>query len=79
MSFINTLISDFEEKTKEIFEEDESISLQYFALIIQERMNEYSGCPFFDRCPQQMKKCKANIPKLIEVEPNHWVACHLLS
>jgi hypothetical protein len=24
-----------------------------------------------------MDKCKNNIPKLVEIKPDHWVACHL--
>jgi oligopeptide transport system ATP-binding protein len=38
---------------------------------------ERHGCYFYDRCPRRMDKCKNNIPKLVEIKPDHWVACHL--
>jgi peptide/nickel transport system ATP-binding protein/oligopeptide transport system ATP-binding protein len=37
------------------------------------------GCRFYQRCPFAMEGCK-NIPApLIEVEPNHFVACHKIN
>lgn len=36
-----------------------------------------SGCPFRTRCPKAMPECAASMPALKEVEPNHFVACHL--
>lgn len=36
-----------------------------------------SGCPFHPRCPQAMARCATEEPKLREVQPNRWVACHL--
>lgn len=36
-----------------------------------------SGCRFHPRCPHRMPICDQVIPRLIEAEPNHWVACHL--
>ena len=35
------------------------------------------GCAFQTRCPHCMDKCKSCQPKLHEVEPDHYVACHL--
>jgi oligopeptide/dipeptide ABC transporter ATP-binding protein len=35
------------------------------------------GCPFHPRCPVAEAQCKTNVPVLREIEPNHWVACHL--
>jgi oligopeptide transport system ATP-binding protein len=35
------------------------------------------GCPFHTRCGKCMDICKTNRPELTEVEPNHFVACHL--
>ncbi|HNR78713.1 MAG TPA: ABC transporter ATP-binding protein [Mesotoga infera] len=32
------------------------------------------GCRFKERCPQAFEKCKEE-PPMIEIEPNHWVAC----
>ncbi len=35
-----------------------------------------SGCRFHPRCPYATHKCKESVPTLIEVEPDHFVACH---
>ena len=35
------------------------------------------GCPFQDRCPHCMDICRQEKPKLISLEPDHDVACHL--
>jgi oligopeptide/dipeptide ABC transporter, ATP-binding protein, C-terminal domain len=36
-----------------------------------------SGCRFHPRCPFAMEICKRVEPELIEIKPNHYVACHL--
>ena len=36
------------------------------------------GCPFHPRCPHVMDICQEQIPKTIQVEPNHKVACWLV-
>ncbi len=36
-----------------------------------------SGCRFHPRCPYAMEICKAQKPPLIQVKPDHSVACHL--
>ena len=36
-----------------------------------------SGCTFHTRCPHAMDICKTQAPCMREVEPNHYVACHL--
>jgi oligopeptide transport system ATP-binding protein len=38
---------------------------------------ERHGCYFYDRCPKRMYKCKTNIPRLREVEKDHYAACFL--
>lgn len=35
------------------------------------------GCPFHTRCPKAFGLCKEKRVKLTEVEPEHFVACHL--
>ena len=37
------------------------------------------GCRFWQRCPYAMEGCKDIPAPLIEKEPDHFVACHLLS
>jgi len=37
------------------------------------------GCKFHPRCFQVREICSQEKPVLIEVEPGHWVACHLFS
>lgn len=46
---------------------------------LKEQMGGRYGCIFFERCPHPMEKCKENMPEMIEVEPNHWVACHAVT
>ena len=36
-----------------------------------------SGCHFHTRCPKACDKCRQAAPKLKEVAPGHYVACHL--
>ncbi len=41
-------------------------------------MNPPSGCSFHPRCPVAEKgKCDRDEPVLREIEPGHWVSCHL--
>jgi peptide/nickel transport system ATP-binding protein len=39
--------------------------------------NPPQGCVFHTRCPQAMDHCKQVLPMLKELEPGHFVACHL--
>jgi oligopeptide/dipeptide ABC transporter ATP-binding protein len=34
-------------------------------------------CIFIDRCQQSEKECRAGSPQLLEIEPGHFVSCHL--
>jgi len=36
------------------------------------------GCHFHTRCPVAVARCKNEVPRLLEVEPDHFVACHLV-
>jgi oligopeptide/dipeptide ABC transporter ATP-binding protein len=40
-------------------------------------INPPSGCRFHPRCPSRMPICEKEDPKYLEVEKEHFVACHL--
>lgn len=42
-------------------------------------INPPSGCRFRTRCPSVMGICGEIEPPLMQIEPNHFAACHLLS
>ena len=35
------------------------------------------GCVFSTRCPLVIDRCRAEVPELRAITPNHWAACHL--
>jgi oligopeptide transport system ATP-binding protein len=39
-------------------------------------INPPAGCRFYTRCPEYQEGCKENEPPLLELRPNHFVACH---
>ncbi|HEY2202814.1 MAG TPA: oligopeptide/dipeptide ABC transporter ATP-binding protein, partial [Solirubrobacteraceae bacterium] len=39
-------------------------------------VNPPTGCRFHPRCPFAQDLCREKEPELIEVEPNHFTACH---
>lgn len=39
--------------------------------------NPPSGCKFHTRCSHCTQRCKEEVPRQIEVEPGHYVVCHL--
>ena len=39
--------------------------------------NPPEGCKFHTRCAHCMEKCKREVPVQREVEPGHYVVCHL--
>lgn len=41
-------------------------------------MNPPVGCKFHTRCPLAKDICKQAVPRLKEVEPDHFVACHVV-
>jgi len=40
-------------------------------------INPPSGCHFHTRCPYAQDECRNVEPVLREIEPDHWVSCHL--
>jgi peptide/nickel transport system ATP-binding protein len=40
-------------------------------------LNPPPGCHFHPRCPHAMERCKVEVPKLREIAPGHFSACHL--
>ncbi|MDL2248428.1 ATP-binding cassette domain-containing protein [Tyzzerella sp. OttesenSCG-928-J15] len=44
---------------------------------IPSTINLPPGCPFAARCKKCVAKCKEEKPQNVEVEPGHFVACHL--
>ena len=41
-------------------------------------INPPEGCRFQNRCAYACDRCRCERPELKEVEPGHWVACHLM-
>jgi oligopeptide/dipeptide ABC transporter ATP-binding protein len=44
---------------------------------IPSALNPPTGCVFHPRCPRVFDKCSLEVPRLLEYEPGHYVACHL--
>jgi peptide/nickel transport system ATP-binding protein len=42
-------------------------------------MKPFPGCPFADRCDMATDICRTTRPSMVEVEPNHFVSCHLFT
>jgi peptide/nickel transport system ATP-binding protein len=43
--------------------------------VVSDALNLPEGCKFNPRCPCVMEKCKLNMPKLIKIKADHYVAC----
>ncbi len=41
--------------------------------------NPPKGCNFNTRCPVAVERCFQDDPSFIEINPGHWVACHLVT
>jgi len=45
--------------------------------VVPNMISTPSGCRFHPRCPYAIALCQEKNPEFIEIEPNHFVACHL--
>ncbi|MCD6428081.1 MAG: ABC transporter ATP-binding protein [Desulfurococcales archaeon] len=53
--------------------------LKYIPGMLPDPRNLPEGCPFAPRCEDAMDICRKTLPKMIEIKPNHRVACHRYS
>lgn len=44
---------------------------------VPNRIPTQQGCSLQDRCPKAFETCRHRNPLAKEIEPNHWLACHL--
>lgn len=51
--------------------------LESISGIVPDLVDPPPGCRFHPRCKYAMDVCKEKFPPLLEVEPEHYVACHL--
>lgn len=58
--------------------EDESYDMEEFDEMDRDREEIFNGCKFYNRCPFGLQMCKDDVPALVGVEEEHFVACHLL-
>jgi oligopeptide/dipeptide ABC transporter ATP-binding protein len=42
-------------------------------------INPPIGCRFHTRCPYVVAACREVVPPLVEIQPDHWVACIRIS
>lgn len=56
---------------------EETERLEIISGLVPNLIYPPSGCRFHPRCPYAMEICRTTAPPLLEVEPNHKVACHL--
>jgi len=55
----------------------ESTSLEWIPGSPPDLSLPMAGCKFAARCPSAFDRCRAEAPRLQEVEPGHMVSCHL--
>ena len=57
--------------------EAEKSSLDWIPGSPPDLRQRFTGCRFTPRCPYAFSRCSIEVPKLMEVERGHLVACHL--
>ncbi|HSC71193.1 MAG TPA: ABC transporter ATP-binding protein, partial [Candidatus Methylomirabilis sp.] len=57
--------------------DEEKDPLMVIPGIVPRLIDPPGGCRFHPRCPQRFDPCDRVVPKLVEVDPGHSVACHL--
>jgi len=58
---------------------DPLVSLEHEIILsgdVPSPLDPPEGCTFHPRCPMAMNKCRTR-PVYREIEPDHWIACHL--
>ncbi|MEJ5228986.1 MAG: ABC transporter ATP-binding protein [Pseudothermotoga sp.] len=45
--------------------------------VVPDLVDPPSGCRFHPRCKEVFDRCYTELPPLLQVKPNHYVACHL--
>jgi len=53
--------------------------MQYIENNIAETDITTSGCLYYSQCSYSFDKCKIEPPELVQIEPEHYVACHLVT
>jgi len=43
--------------------------------VVSDALNLSEGCKFNPRCPMAMEECRSNIPNLVKIKSDHYVAC----
>ena len=74
---------EFDDYTKALFSAipvpDPTVKMDRIVLegSIPSPANPPAGCKFHTRCANCMEKCKTEVPQQREIEPGHYVVCHL--
>lgn len=74
--YTQALLSSIPIPDPEVEEKKERIKLQGE---LPSPIDPPPGCRFINRCRYATEKCRSERPELLEVEPGHFVACHLHS
>ncbi|MFN3282724.1 MAG: ABC transporter ATP-binding protein [Pseudothermotoga sp.] len=45
--------------------------------VVPDLVDPPSGCRFHPRCKHAFEKCNVELPELVQIKANHYVACHL--